>query len=81
MVQMKLEHWFLLKHVSVSEEKVHYVNYITRSPPLIDEYYYRHDTTWLMIRHGFQISHQRFQLRYLVPYTRKKRLELWKLQP
>lgn len=43
MVQMITELVLVLKHVSGGVEKINTVNYFTRSPPPIKEYYYTED--------------------------------------
>ena len=41
---MRTELGLVLKHVIVGAEKVNAVNYLTKPPQLVDDYYYEEDT-------------------------------------
>ena len=44
MDQMRTELGLVLKHVTSGAEKVNAVNYFSKPPPMIDEYYYEGDS-------------------------------------
>ena len=53
MAQIRTELGFVLNHVTRGDDKVNAVNYLTKPPPLVDEFYYEEDADEVNEQTGF----------------------------
>lgn len=78
MSQMRTELGLVLKHVTGGVEKVNAVNYLSKPPPVTDEYYYEEDSYAVNKQtRGFPTKRPRLQSGELESESRKSRSELW----